>query len=35
VRLEAEGPDAFAALEALATFLEDEAPLAAPATGTQ
>ncbi len=34
VRIEAEGPDAVAALDALATFLEDEAPLIAPATGT-
>jgi phosphotransferase system HPr (HPr) family protein len=33
VRIEAEGPDALAALDALATFLEDEAPLIAPATG--
>ena len=33
VLIEAEGPDELAALEALAAFLEDEAPLAAPATG--
>jgi phosphotransferase system HPr (HPr) family protein len=33
MRIEAEGLDAVAALDALATFLEDEAPLIDPATG--